>query len=121
MVNRHHDLGERIQALTLLTAGWKVADVAKVVILSESQIYRIQRNAKERGFQPEISPIALAKYVEDKPRFGRPNKATPEIEKEIQESITRDRYAREKTITQVELKVGLSPNTILRILKRLGY
>ena len=121
MVNKHYDLGERIQGLTLLIAGWKAADLAKIVTLSESRIYRIQRNANERGFRPENSLIILAEYVKDKPRSGRPIKATPEIEEEIQESITRDRYAREEILTQIGLEVGLLFNSILRILKRLSY
>ena len=78
MVHKHHDLGERVQALTLLTYGLPASLVAKHTTLSVSEINRIRTRAKNRGFNPMVSPIILLEYVIDAPRSGRPRKATAE-------------------------------------------
>ena len=78
MVHKHHDLGERVQALTLLTYGLPASLVAKHTTLSVSEINRIRTRAKNRGFNPMVSPIILLEYVVDAPRSGRPRKATAE-------------------------------------------
>ena len=61
MVNIHHDLGERIQALALVEAGVPVDHVAKITTFSVSQINRIRKKAHERGFDPKVSPIIRLK------------------------------------------------------------
>ena len=83
MVNKHHDIGERVQALTLLTIGWPPAAVADYTKISLSQVNKIRQKAKERGFQPEISRVILIDYVRDAPRSGRPRKTAPAKEKNV--------------------------------------
>ena len=121
MVETHHDLGERIQALTLLTAGWHVDKIVEYTTLSRPQIYKIAQKARERGFQPDVNHIILAEYCEDAPRYGRPTVATPEQQTIIEQTVTKDRYAREKTVVQLGHDVGLSATSVWRILRRLGY
>ena len=121
MVNVHHDLGERIQALTLLTAGWHIDRIVEYTTLLRSQIYAIAQKAKERGFQPEVDHIILAEYCEDSPKSGRPKKTTLEKEEAVRKAIVKDRYAREKTVKQLGIDIGLSSSSIWRILRRLGY
>ena len=47
---KNYDLGERIQALILLIIKWKSAKVAEYTGISESQVNRILKKAKDRGF-----------------------------------------------------------------------
>ena len=39
----------------------------------------------------------------------------------MEKTITKDRYARKNTVKQLKRNIRLLTNTILRILKRLGY
>ena len=121
MTHTYHDVGERIQALTLLEFGWKPSEIAKILPFSVRHIYRLRKLAIERGYNPAESRSILIQYVQDAPKAGRPLKATKEKEEEIEKTITLDRYAREKTLNQLGNDIGLLANTILRILKRLGY
>ena len=92
MVNKHHDLGERIQALTLLTVGWTPAAVSDYTKISQSQIKKIRQKAIDRGFRPEVSTIILLDHVRDAPRSGRPRKTTLGKDEKVKEVFEGDRY-----------------------------
>ena len=122
MVNVHHDIAERIQVLSYLVVPLPIAQILTLVTFSETQVYRIAKKARERGWHPIlINPAILFKYVEDAPRSGRPIKATEAKEEEVVQLISRDRYGRSKTVLQLGTEVGLSRETVRRILIRRGY
>lgn len=74
MVGKACDEGTKIQALTLLSTGLKVAEVSRIVQISVSQLYRLRIKAKNRGWGENIeSPLRL-EHVADKARSGRPRK-----------------------------------------------
>jgi hypothetical protein len=66
-----HDVGIRLQALTMLETGYKIPEVMTATNLLERSIYRLRKVAKERGYNPDISKKLLLAYVEDAPRIGR--------------------------------------------------
>ena len=121
MPNIHHDFAERVQALTLMTYGIPIEQVATIVSISRSQLYKIKKHAFDRGFQPTVSPIILDVYVTYAARNERPPKVTKEIEEHLIRLVTRDRNGREKTSRQLASELGLSATTIWRILRRLGF
>ena len=74
MPNVSHDVAQRVQALTLVEFGVHPTVVAQVAKLSVSQIYRLRQKARQRGFDPAVSPVILLSYVTDAPKSGRPRK-----------------------------------------------
>ncbi len=110
----------QIHELALLTAGWKVEEVTKFTGISRSQLYDIKRKVKERGFDPKISPVILAVYVQDTIYSGRPgihvNKKDNVVGK-----VTRDRFGREKSSRYITSEIQISQSSVVRILKKRGY
>ena len=117
----NHDLGTRMQALALAEHGIAVKIVEAVTQLSNQTIYRLKKQARERGFDPEKSTQLQLKYMIDKPRSGRPILVTPGVEQAILETVRKDRNGREKTSAQIGYEHQLSSATILRVLKRNGF
>ena len=121
MPNVHHDIAERVQILSYFAIGWKPKEIAAYTGYSRAQICRIVQKAQERGFDPAVSRLIRLEYLEDVPRPGRPVKATVAKEEEVIQLATRDRYGRSKTTEQLGFEVGLSRETVRRILIRRGY
>ena len=113
MINKSVDISLRAQVLTLsyCTA---VNDqfIAAVTGYSISQIYRIRRIAKDRGFDSNVSLQILDKYVTHAAKSERPIKATVEKENEVIERATKDRYAREKSSDEIAFECGLGRTTV---------
>ena len=93
----HHDIATRAQALALLGAGVPIQNIIKISGISKSQIYRIQKKAKERGYNSTTSTTLKTEFLDDNPHTGRPKKITKEMEKEILVEIRASRKGREKT------------------------
>ncbi|KAL9606861.1 MAG: hypothetical protein Q9167_008147, partial [Letrouitia subvulpina] len=74
----NHDLGTRIQALSLAEYGLPHQTVTAITGVSRWGISRLRKQAIERGYNPDISKRLLLEYVEDKPRSGRPHVVTPD-------------------------------------------
>jgi transcriptional regulator with XRE-family HTH domain len=72
------DNATRAQALALLSAGLTLTQIGERTGYNKSTISRIEKKAKERGYDPEKDPIIYTRYVEDGPRMGRPKKCTLE-------------------------------------------
>jgi hypothetical protein len=60
-----HDIGTRVQALSLFEHGVPILQIVAITIVSQSSIYRLRAIAISRGYNPEISKKILAIYVED--------------------------------------------------------
>ncbi len=68
----NYDPGTRLQALALAEAGIPLPIIQAVTKLSRQSIYRLKRQARERGFDPAVSLQLKLEYVADRPRSGRP-------------------------------------------------
>lgn len=68
----NYDPGTRLQALALAEAGIPLPIIQAVTQLSRQSIYRLKRQARERGFDPAVSLQLKLEYVVDRPRSGRP-------------------------------------------------
>lgn len=122
MVNKLADFSLRAQMLTLSHCTSVSIDyISAVTDYSISQIYRIRRIAKKRGFDPSISLKILDKYTRHEGRSGRPVKATVEKEEEVIKKIIKDRHNREKSSAEIAYECGLSRTTVWRILRRRDY
>jgi transposase len=91
-----HDNGPRVQALTLLSKGFKPDEIKADTGLSKSTIYDLQKRALSRGYDPSKDRKILIAYVEDTPKVGRPKKCKDWLkvwkdlpQKKIQEWIER--------------------------------
>jgi transposase len=121
MVGVPIDVGVRIQALVCLQLGWPPAQIEATLGVSKSTLYRYQRTAIKRGYDPEACPKILLEYVTDAPRSGRPTKVTPEVEEEIITAISKNSTTRALTGQDIGLQLGLSARTIQQFLKKMGY
>jgi hypothetical protein len=64
--------GARIQAVTMLVLGLPTKTIHAFTHISISQINRLFKKAKRRGFNPKVSKIVIVEHVQDKERPGRP-------------------------------------------------
>ena len=74
-----HDISTRAIIVLLKSplGGKTTAQIEAITGLSKSIINTIYARAIERGFDPNIVPLALKdEYLKDAPRSGRPSKQT---------------------------------------------
>ena len=90
MPNIHHDFAERGQALALITYGIPIKQVATIVSISRSQLYKIKKYAFNRGFQPTISLIILNLYIIYASRNKRLLKITKKVKNYLIRLVTRN-------------------------------
>ena len=117
----NHDNGTRLQALALAEAGIASKIVTAITEISRFTISRLQKQARIRGYDPEVSKKLLLSYVEDAPRSGRPPVITPQVEEAVIQAIRKDRDGREKTSFMLAAEQGISSSSVLRLLKRNNF
>ena len=61
--------------------------------------------AQERGWVP--GSLLKIEHVKDRDRRGRKKKITSAVEEAIMDAVTKDRYAREKTLVQLGLQFNI--------------
>ena len=114
------DVVQRVQVLTLLEAGVPVDEIVKKTAVPRSSIYRLRRTARQRGWNPEVSPQIKMEYVEDAHRPGRPKVMTNEHEEEVVALVKATRQGREMTCETIGQQAGVSARTINRLLHERG-
>ena len=125
--NVNHEDGVRLQALAIaeFAIGEKIYNAVKKAAeyfqMFTQRIYRFRKQARVRGFDPEVSKQLKLEYVQDAPRLGISKKLTPKIEKVIKEAVRKDRYGREKSCTELDVPFNLFANIVLLCLKRNGF
>jgi hypothetical protein len=73
--NMHTETAVRAQVVALRAFTTKISgEIARMTGLSVSTVNRIYARAIERGFNSNEDPLIHDRYVEDKPRSGRPIK-----------------------------------------------
>ena len=117
----NHDDGTRLQALALAEAGIAVKIITAMTDISRWTISRLQKQARDRGYDPNTSKKLLLSYVTDAPRSGRPKAVTPEVESAIPAAVRKDRYGREKTSFMLTAEQGISAATHLNVLKKNNF
>ena len=81
MVYQKHDIGARIQALSLLEVGTPISLITEITGISQRSVYHLKVKAKQRGYDPKVSRVIKVEYVEDGARSGRPKKIS-EVQRE---------------------------------------
>lgn len=95
----------------------KPQDVATLLQMPQSSVYRIIERAKTRGFDPTSNPPRVEHYhVADKPRSGRPKVVTPGIGESIIASLNKGRSGREKSAEYLAYEAGISESSALHFL-----
>ncbi len=125
MVAQKHTTAERIQALALIEEGVAVDRVTTVSGMSKASIYRLQKTARARGYDPTVSRKLKDEYVQDAPRSGRPKKLSPEQEQHLLEVLQNNRNpgtgnTPEKTMQQLASEAGISSVSVYRIMRKHG-
>ncbi|KAG5793518.1 hypothetical protein H9Q71_014431, partial [Fusarium xylarioides] len=97
-------------------SGKSSAEVSEISGLSIRQVNRIYARAIDRGFDPNVRPLILKdEYLKDKPRSGRPTKATEETKELVIGKVQRDRFGREKTCADLAAELRDAGVEILAI------
>jgi len=113
-----HDVGTRLQSLTMLETSHKIPKIITATDLLERLIYRLRKVAKEQGYNLDASKKLLLTYVEDAPRIGRPKKATKEVEEMVIRTISKNSTTRELSTQKFAdtlsplVRGGISPRTV---------
>jgi len=116
-----------VQALTLLSKGFKPNKIKADTGLLKSTIYNLQKKALSRGYDPSKDQKILIAYMEDAPKVGRPKKCTPEVEEAVIKIISKNSTTRELSTQKIAdiisplAKEGISARSIHQILCRRGY
>ena len=82
--------GPRMQALTLLSKGFKPDEIKADTSLLKSIIYDLQKRALSRGYGPSKDRKILIAYMEDAPKVSRPKKCTLEVEEVVIKTILKN-------------------------------
>ena len=119
-----HNNGPRVQALTLLSKGFKPDEIKADTGLSKSTIYDLQKRALSHGYDPSKDQKILIAYMEDAPKVGRPKKCTPEVEEAVIKTISKNSTTRELSTQKIAdivsplAKGGILARFIHQILRR---
>lgn len=125
-----HDISTRAVVVVLKSplGGKTTAQIEGITGLSKRTINDIYARAIQRGFDPNVVPLALKdEYLQDAPRSGRHTKQTVAVKEVLIQKVRRDRYGREKTCADLagELSeapdIDISSTTVWWCLKKLGY
>lgn len=116
--NRTIDLGTRMQALALAESDIARNIVAAITQMSEKTVRRLQQQARNRGYDPQVSRVLLLSYVEDAPRSGRPATVTEEIQQQILDKVRKDRNGREKPGRVLAAEHGISVSSVINALHK---
>lgn len=117
----NHDDGTRLQALALAEAEIANKIITAITEISRFTINRFQKQARTRGYDPDISKKLLLSYVVDALRSERSPIITPQLESAILTAVRKDRDGREKSSYTLAAEQGISSTTILRVLKRNNF
>jgi hypothetical protein len=101
----------------LLEEGVPIARFMEVSGMSKASIYRLQKSALARGYDPKVDPHIKEEYVIDVPRAGRPKVTNEADEANIIHHVQETRAGRESTCAQLGHQFGVSAMTIDRILR----
>src|SRR6266480_644763 len=115
-------IATRAQIVTLKALAYTNKEICSKLHLglTHQALDRIYARAIIRGVNPE-KPTCLDHHVKDAPRAGRPTKQTDQAKADVEVKVTRDRYGREKSAEVIGTEVGLSANTVRRVLRKAGY
>jgi transposase len=114
-----YDIGVRIQALAFLQLGVPVEEIQRLLGPSKAIIYRWCRTVITRGYNSEKPEKILLEYLVNKPRSGRPRKATVKIKEKIIKILIKSSVICTLTGLEIGLHVGVLPRTVQHVLKRL--
>lgn len=98
--SKNIDAGTLLQALALAEHGVPRHIITPLTSVTPPTIGRYQRQARDRGYNPDISHALLLSYVVDKPRGGRPRK--PPLDDEGMKKSSKSRKGLKRKSEDVE-------------------
>ena len=115
---KNYSVADRVQALTLAEEGKRYAEISSITGMSSSQITRLRRKARERGFDPSVSKQITVDHVQDAPRSGRPEVIDEEKEKKMLEIVRATHESREMTAAEIARELGVGTTAVYKRLKK---
>ena len=119
--------GARIQAVTMLILRLLTETIHTFTHISISQINRLFKKAKRRGFDPKVSKIVTVEYIQDEERPGR-LKCSQVIRDLIIKTVTKNSTTRQWSYDRITYEVSLtlgiikvSTRTVYQVLIDKGY
>ena len=90
------DVVSRAQAVILRSMGEAMGIIQQQTGITPRHVRNPYNGAQKRGWVP--GTLLKIEHVKDRDRRGRKKKITSAVEEAIVDAITKDRYAREKTL-----------------------
>ena len=115
---KNYTVADRVQALTLAEEGKSYAEISSITGISLSQITRLCRKARERGFDPSVSKQITAEYVQDAPKTGWPEVIDKEKEKQMLELVQATHESQEMSAAEIAREIGVRTTTAYKHLKK---
>ena len=103
-----HQIGPRIQALTMLQIGIPIYQITALTNLSKSTIHRHHNKAIIRGYNPKVSMLIHVSYVEDAKRSGRPKTSQAVIDL-VLATVTKNSTTQSYSAKRIAQKVSAMP------------
>jgi transposase len=101
----------------------KYKEIEAATGVKERTLGDIKLKAIERGYDPLVDGLRITSYhVEDGSRTGPPRTAVNETNKRLViEIVSKDKQGREKSAEVIGNELGVSRQSVCRIMKKLGY
>ena len=116
--SKNYTIADRVQALTLAEEGKPYAEISGITGISKSQITRLRKKARERGFDPSVSKQITMEHVQDAPRTGRPEVIDEEKEKKMLEIVQATDKSREMTVAEIAREIDVGTTAVYKHLKK---
>jgi hypothetical protein len=117
----YHSIEVWIQALALLTEGISLAKVSEITRISKRGLQHLKRKALLREYDSNSDPRIRKEYVKDAKRTGRSKEISQDTEQFIIQSVTADRFGREKSTKMLAHEVDIFHSSAGRILRNHEY
>jgi hypothetical protein len=101
----------------------KYAQIEASTGVKKQTLNNIKLKAIARGYDPLVDKLRITRaHFKDAPRSGRPNTVINEINESLVISIIfKDKNRKEKSSEVIKNEIGISKQSIYKIMKKLGY
>jgi len=99
------DVVSRAQAVILRSMGESPGIIQQQTGITPRHVRNLHNEAQARGWVPGI--LLKIEHIKDRDRCRRKKKITSAVEEVIVDAVTKDRYAREKTLVQLGLQFNI--------------
>ena len=115
----YYSLATRAQAVVIQALGTPLKVITQVTRISTKHIGNLLKKVVKNNWRADW--VLFNNYLKDKPHQGRKKKITPDLKQRVINTITCDRYRREKSTRRIAREIGLFILAIQIILKKHNF